>query len=210
VWAADNTRASLFDAIKRREVYATTGSRIRLRFFGGWSFGSDLAARPDYAEIGYREGVPMGGELHPADSAGPPRFLVVAERDPDGANLDRIQIIKGWVGPAGETREQVYEVGLSDGRAVDPTTGRAPALAGTVDLTEATYRNSVGAATLSALWTDPDFDPGVRAFYYARVLEIPTPRWTAYDARFFKVKMPPEVRMTVQDRAYSSPIWYTP
>jgi len=196
--------------MQRREVYATTGSRIRLRFFGGWSFDEDLASRPDYVEIGYREGVPMGGELHAAGTRQSPRFLVVAERDPDGANLDRIQIIKGWLDPAGESREQVYDVALSDLRAVDPDTGRAPELVSTVNVEEASYRNSIGAAALSVLWTDPDFDPGVQAFYYVRVLEIPTPRWTAYDARYFGVEMPPEARMTVQDRAYSSPIWYTP
>ncbi len=211
VWAENNTREALFDAIKRREVYGTSGPRIRLRFFGSWQFPDDLPTRPDYAAIGYRDGVPMGAELPgpPAEHDGP-AFLVMAEKDPDGANLDRVQIIKGWLDANGQTREAIYNVALSDNRQPAPTTGAVADLSSTVDIANASYRNSVGATALSALWRDPEFDPEQHAFYYVRVIEIATPRWTAYDANYYHTEMPANARMTVQDRAYSSPIWYRP
>lgn len=210
VWAEENTRESLFAAIKRREVYATTGSRIQLRFFAAWDFSGDIVSRPDYATLAYRQGVPMGGKLAAGKAGQAPRFLVMAARDPDGANLDRVQIIKGWLDETGQQREKVYDVALSDERKVDPVTGDVPALTGTVDLEQASYANSQGAAQLAALWTDPEFNPSEQAFYYVRVLEIQTPRWTAHDARFFGTAMAAEIPLTVQDRAYSSPIWYSP
>lgn len=210
VWAKENTRAALFDAMRRREVYGTTGSRIMLRFFGGWSYKQSDVLRPDYAAIGYRNGVPMGGDLTSAPKGQSPRFMVLASRDPDEANLDRIQIIKGWVDSKGDTHEKIYDVALSDGRKVNPKTGKAPPVGSTVNIADASYTNSIGDPLLATVWTDPDFDPAIKAFYYVRVLEIPKPRWTAYDAKFFNKKMPANVTMTVQDRAYSSPIWYQP
>lgn len=210
VWAPENTREAIFAAFKRREVYGTTGSRILLRFFGGWDYLPSDVQRPDYARIGYSKGVPMGGELMQAPPGKVPRFMVVAARDPDEANLDRIQIIKGWLDAKGQTHEMVYDVALSDGRKVDPKTGKAPPVGSTVDVKNATYTNAIGDPELAAVWSDPDFDPASKAFYYVRVLEIPKPRWTAYDAKFFGLSLPANVPMTVQDRAYSSPIWYRP
>jgi len=210
VWAPENTREAIFAAFERREVYGTTGSRIVLRFFGGWDYAAGDVERPDYAEIGYAKGVPMGGELMKAPADRAPRFMVVAARDPDEANLDRVQIIKGWLDAQGETHEKIYDVALSDGRRVDPKTGKAPAVGSTVDVKNATYTNTIGDPELATVWTDPDFDPNQRAFYYARVIEIPKPRWTAYDAKHFGTQMPGHVPMVVQDRAYSSPIWYQP
>ena len=210
VWARENTREALFAAMKRKEVYATTGSRIMVRFFAGWDYADDLTDQPHYLDVAYAQGVPMGSDLTQAPKGKAPRFIVEAAKDPDGANLDRAQIIKGWLDDDGNLQEKVYDVALSDGRAVDAKTGKAPAIVSTVDVTNATYSNSVGAVHLSAVWQDPDFDLDERAFYYARVIEIPTPRWTAYDANFFGLKMPEEVPMVQQDRAYTSPIWYTP
>ncbi len=208
VWAKENSRAALFDAMRRREVYATTGSRIALRFFGGWDFEAADIERPHLARIGYRKGVPMGGELDAAES-GAPGFLVVALKDPQGANLDRIQVVKGWLAADGSLREQVYNVAVSDGREIDRD-GRVSPVGSTVDIGHATYRNSIGAPQLSAYWEDPDFDPAQRAFYYARVIEIPTPRWTTYDAVRLGQKLNADDPKIVQDRAYSSPIWYSP
>lgn len=210
VWAKENTRASIFDAIRRREVYATTGSRIQLRVFGGWNFGTADVMRPDYVNIGYKKGVPMGGDLMRHAGAKAPSFMIVAAKDPDDANLDRAQVIKGWVDAKGGTHEKIYDVAVSGGRKVDPKTGKLSAVDSTVNLADASYTNSIGAPELATIWTDPDFDPDQRAFYYVRVLEIPKPRWTAYDAKFFKVKMPANIPMIVQDRAFSSPIWYNP
>lgn len=210
VWAKENTRASLFDAMKRKEVYATTGSRITVRLFGGWDYPVYADLRPDYVAIGYAGGVPMGGDLTKAPKGSAPIFITVAAKDPDGANLDRIQIIKGWLDPEGALHEKIYDVALSDDRRVDPETGKAPPVGNTVDVGNASYRNSIGAAQLSATWEDPDFDPKERAFYYARVIEIPKPRWTAYDAKYFELDLPDDVPLTIQDRAYTSPIWYTP
>jgi len=210
VWATENTREALFDAMQRKETYATTGPRITVRFFGGWDYAHHDHLRPDYAAIGYARGVPMGGDLSQAPEGAAPSFLVVAARDPMGANLDRVQIIKGWLEEDGKAREQIYEVALSDNRQPDPATGRAPALRSTVDVKTASYTNSIGAAELSSVWTDPDFDPTQRAFYYVRVLEIPTPRWTTYDAAFYGTTLPDNFPAGIQERAYTSPIWYTP
>jgi hypothetical protein len=210
IWARENTRDALFNAMKRREVYATTGSRITVRFFGGWEYESDDLDQPTYLDVGYGKGVPMGGDLSQAPKNTAPTFMVVAGKDPDGANLDRVQVIKGWLGRDGTLAEQVYDVAWAGDRQPDATTGKLPAVGTTVDLENASFDNSIGAADLAAVWTDPDFDPRERAFYYVRVLEIPRPRWTAYDARFFDLKPPDEIPMVIQDRAYTSPIWYTP
>ena len=210
VWATDNTRAALWDAMKRKETYATTGPRMTVRFFGGWDFVEGDAEASDIAKTGYGKGVPMGGDLAaaPAGEAAP-TFLVAAMKDPEGGNLDRIQIIKGWVDAQGARQEKVYDVAWSGDRKPGAD-GKLPAVGNTVDLTTATYANTIGSPELSASWKDPEFDPALRAVYYVRVLEIPTPRWTLYDAVRFKVKMPKEVPMTTQERAYTSPIWYTP
>ncbi|MEM9622501.1 MAG: DUF3604 domain-containing protein [Pseudomonadota bacterium] len=210
VWATENTRASIFDAMKRREVYATTGSRITVRFFGGWDYGDDDVLAPNYLDRAYAGGVPMGGELQDARRGQAPRFIVMAGKDPDGANLDRVQIIKGWTDRSGKSHEKVYDVAWSGERQPDPDSGKLPAVGSTVNVAEATYDNSIGAAQLGVVWQDPDFDRRQRAFYYVRVLEIPRPRWTAYDAKYFNLKLPDSVPMVIQDRAYTSPIWYTP
>jgi hypothetical protein len=210
VWAKENTRASLFDAMKRKEVYATTGSRIMVRFFGGWDFDDDLVDAPDYLDVAYSTGVPMGGDLTAAPEGQSPHFLVLAAKDPDGANLDRIQIVKGWRDPKGMLHEKVYDVAWSGDREINPVTGKLPAVGNTVDVQAASYKNSIGASQLSTTWTDPDFSERDGAFYYVRVLEIPIPRWTTYDAAFFDLPRPKNVPETIQDRAYTSPIWYTP
>lgn len=210
VWAKENTRASLFDAMKRKEVYATTGSRITVRFFGGWNFEEDLDDAPNYLDTAYEQGVPMGGDLTAAPESQAPRFLVAATKDPDGANLDRVQIVKGWRDEKGVTHERIYDVAWSGDRQIETVTGKLPAVGNTVDVEAASYTNSIGAAQLSTTWTDPDFSKNERAFYYARVLEIPIPRWTTYDAAFFELPVPKNVPETIQDRAYTSPIWYTP
>ncbi len=210
VWARENTRGDIFDAMRRKEVYGTTGTRIRVRVFGGWDFEADEVSRPDFIDRGYRGGVPMGGELWDAPSGKAPTFMIRALRDPDGANLDRIQIIKGWLDAAGETHERIYDVAVSDGRRIG-TDGRCRTPVGSsVDIERATYTNTIGDPMMGAFWQDPDFDPGESAFYYVRVLEIPTPRWTTYDAAFFGIKRPDNVPATIQDRAYTSPVWYTP
>ncbi len=210
VWALENTRASLFQALKRKETYATTGPRITVRMFGGWSFEPADLDRPDWVAYGYTHGVPMGADL-PANKPGEvPTFIVSALKDPQGANLDRVQVVKGWTTEDGETAERVYDVALSDGRKVSRRTGKAPAVGNTVDVANATYRNSIGATELRVVWRDPDFDASQPAFYYVRIIEIPTPRWTAFDASFFGTRMPPGVPLITQERAYTSPIWYTP
>lgn len=208
VWATDNTREAIFDAMERREVYATTGSRITVRFFGGWNFVESDLASPDMARRGYAGGVPMGGSLGAAQARAPV-FMVAASRDPDGANLDRLQLIKGWLDKAGKLQEKVYDVALSGGRRPGAD-GQVPPVGSTVDLASATYSNSIGAAELRALWRDPDFDPSERAFYYARVLEIPTPSWQSYDVVRFGDSFPEGVTRVLQDRAYTSPIWFDP
>ncbi len=210
VWASENTRAAIFDAMKRREVYATTGPRMIVRFFGGFDFEAKDAQNRLPARIGYTQGVPMGGDLSNAPKGKPLTFLVAALKDPIGANLDRYQVIKGWLDAKGQLHEKIYDVAWSAGRKPDPKTGKLPSVGNTVDVDNATWTNTIGAPELIAVWSDPDFDPAQRAFYYGRVIEIPTPRWTAYDAKYFGVKMPKEVPMTTTERAYTSPIWYTP
>jgi len=209
VWATENTREALWDAMERKETYATTGPRMIVRFFGGWEFVAADANTRSPATVGYEKGVPMGGDLQQLVPGKSPTFLVAALKDPMGANLDRIQIIKGWVDTKGETHEKVYDVAWSGERKPDAK-GKLPSVGDTVDVPNATYSNTIGATELIKVWKDPEFDASQRAFYYARVLEIPTPRWTAYDAKYFGIKMPPEVPMKLQERAYTSPIWYTP
>ena len=210
VWATDNTREALWDAMKRKEVYATTGTRITVRVFAGFDFTEEEVQRPDFVAQGYTRGVPMGGDLREAPKEKAPTFLIRALRDVDGANLDRIQIIKGWLDADGNTQERIYDVAVSDDREIG-SDGRCKAQVGnTVNVEKATFANSIGDALLMAYWKDPDFDPGERALYYVRVLEIPTPRWTTYDAAFFGVDLPEGVPATHQERAYTSPIWYTP
>ena len=209
VWAEANTRQALFAAFKRREVYATTGPRIVLRFFGGWDYAASDADRPDLAAVGYRRGVPMGGDLTRSDDGEAPRFLIRAVKDPDGANLDRVQVVKGWRDSDGGLFERIYDVAWSGDRSIE--NGVLEDVRSTVDPAAAEYLNSVGAAELAVTWTDPDFDADEAAFYYVRVLEIPTPRWTAYDAAFYGIpKLPESVPLVTRERAYSSPIWYTP
>jgi hypothetical protein len=207
VWAEENTRGAIFDAMERREVYATTGPRMRVRFFGGWGFDETDALGRDLALVGYSKGVPMGSDLPTGDGA--PSFLVYALRDPIGANLDRVQIVKGWIDAEGNPQERVYDVAWSDGR-VPGADGKLPPVGNTVDLSIPSWTNTIGAPELGAVWTDPDFDSALSAFYYARVIEIPTPRWTAYDAVKFGLDLPDDVPMVQQERAYTSPIWYTP
>ena len=208
VWARENTREAIWDAMARKETYATSGTRLRVRVFGGWDFEADEVNRPDFARTGYARGVPMGGDLSNAPAGTAPTFLVRALRDPDGANLDRVQIIKGWLDTKGKTHEKIWDVACG-GREV--VKGACDGDVGnTVDVANASYTNTIGSAVLAAHWSDPEFDPDQKAFYYVRVLEIPTPRWTAYDAKFFNVEMPKGTTMQLQDRAYTSPIWYTP
>jgi hypothetical protein len=210
VWARENTRESIWDAMARKEVYATTGSRLRVRVFAGWDFKADEVARPDFARTGYARGVPMGGDLTEAPAGKAPTFMIRALRDPDNANLDRIQIIKGWLDKEGKTHERIYDVAVTDGRKIGKDGRCKTPVGNTVNVKDASYTNTIGEPLMTAYWVDPDFDAKQRAFYYVRVIEIPKPRWTAYDAKFFKIKMPKDVKMVVQDRAYTSPIWYTP
>ena len=210
VWAKENTREALFAAMKRKETYATTGPRMRVRFFGGWNYKADDAFHPNLAGIGYSKGVPMGGDLSNAPDGTLPSFLIRAVKDPDGANLDRVQVIKGWHDKQGALHEKIYNVALSDGRR-ESRKGKIEPVGNTVDVKDASYNNSIGDPELSVVWQDPDFHKDELAFYYVRVLEIPTPRWTAYDAKYFGLKdIPEEVPMVTQERAYTSPIWYTP
>ena len=209
VWAAENTREAIFDAMERRETYATTGSRMIVRFFGGWEFEAKDANSRMPGRVGYSKGVPMGGDLKSAPAGAAPTFLVAALKDPIGANLDRYQIVKGWMDKKGGLHETVYDVVWSGDRQPG-NDGKLPPVGDTVDVKEATWTNTIGAPELIAVWKDPDFDPTQRAFYYGRVIEIPTPRWTAYDAKYFGLDLPAEVPMTTQERAYTSPIWYTP
>jgi len=209
VWARENTREAIFDAMARRETYATTGSRMVVRFFGSFDFEPRDAGSRLPAEVGYTKGVPMGGDLPAAPSGKAPTFLVAALKDPMGANLDRYQVVKGWLDAKGALHEKVYDVAWSGGRKAGAD-GKLPSVGNTVDVANATWTNTIGAPELIAVWKDPDFDAAQRAFYYGRVIEIPTPRWTAYDAKRFGVKLPQEVPMTTTERAYTSPIWYTP
>jgi|TARA_B100002003_G_C14157255_1_gene557510 hypothetical protein len=210
VWAEENTREAIFAAMKRKEVYASTGPRITVRFFGGWSYKSADAEVPDLARRGYRKGVPMGGDLTNAPDRSNPSFLIGAVKDPDGANLDRLQIIKGWRDSDGRLKEKVYTVAASDGRKISRS-GKVKSVGSTVNVADASYTNAIGDPELRVTWEDPDFDADELAFYYVRVLEIPTPRWTAYDAKYFDIEnIPDEIPMVSQERAYTSPIWYTP
>lgn len=209
VWAEENTRESIWDAMERKETYATTGTRMIVRFFGGWEFEDADANTRNPADTGYLKGVPMGGDIHSAPNGKTPTFLVAALRDPIGANLDRIQIIKGWLDQKGNLKEKVYDVAWSDNRKPN-SEGKIPTVGSTVDIENATWTNTIGATELIKVWKDPDFNPKERAFYYARVIEIPTPRWTAYDQKRFGVTAPEGTRLTIQERAYTSAIWYTP
>jgi hypothetical protein len=207
VWARENTREEIIAAMKRREVYGTTGPKMSVRFFGGFGFTPEDAGALDLASVGYAKGVPMGGDLAAAPSA--PSFLVQAVKDPIGANLDRVQIVKGWLGSDGKARERVFDVAWSSGRAIGPE-GKLLAAGDTVNLASASYANSIGAAELATVWTDPEFDPAARAFYYVRVLQIPTPRNSLYDSVALQKPHPEGHPPTIQERAYTSPIWYSP
>lgn len=209
VWAKENTRTSLWDAMQRKETYATTGPRMIVRFFGGWDFSPTDAENRLPASIGYTKGVPMGGDLLDAPQGKVPTFLIAALKDPIGANLDRYQIVKGWLTKDGKLEEKIYDVAWSGNRKPGAD-GKLASVGSTVDVANATYTNTIGAPELVAVWRDPEFDPAQRAFYYGRVIEIPTPRWTAYDAKRFGVKPLPGTAMTITERAYTSPIWYTP
>ena len=208
VWAEANTREAIFSAMQRRETFGTSGVRIKVRLFGGWDFGPELVKQKDWAKTGYAKGVPMGGDL-PAPTSKAPTFVVWAVKDPDDGNLDRIQIVKGWT-RSGQIFERVHDVAWSGNRKRDPVTGRVAAVGSTVDIKNASYTNTIGAVELKAVWTDPEFDPSLDAFYYVRVLQIPTPRWSTYDAKRLGVAPPSDVPAAVQERAWSTPIWYTP
>lgn len=211
VWAEENTREAIFAAMKRKEVYASTGPRISLRFFGGWDYHRDDAFKPDLAHIGYSQGVPMGGDLSHAPDGLSPRFIIHATKDPEGANLDRVQVIKGWQDSAGETHEKIYNVALS-GKRQENANGKVQPVGSTVDIAQSNYTNTIGSPLLAVVWEDPDFNPKQQSFYYVRALEIPTPRWTAYDAKYFNHDLktiPDEILMSTQERVYSSPIWYS-
>ena len=208
VWAPQNTREAIFDAMQRRETFGTSGPMMKVRFFGGFDYAAGDVNKADFVKLAYAKGVPMGGDLKPGAGKAP-TFLVVALKDPKSGNLDRVQIVKGWLDAAGKQHEKIFDVAWSGERKIGAN-GKLPAVGNTVDLKTATYTNTIGAAQLATGWTDPEFKPGERAFYYARVLEIPTPRWNTYDAA--RLKMPPltKVPATIQERAWSSPIWYTP
>ena len=211
VWSRENTREAIWDAMNRREVYATTGTRITVRIFAGWHYQKSDVHRPDFAGHGYANGVPMGGDLTAAPDGKTPNFLVRALRDPDGANIDRVQVVKGWLDGKGKTHEKVYDIACAGGRGI--VDGRCEGPVGnTVNLDSASYRNDIGQAVVGAWWEDPDFDASERAFYYVRVVEIPTPTWLAYDKAFYgdAIQLPEDARMVHQERAYTSPIWYTP
>ena len=207
VWARGNTRSEIFDAMLRKEVYATTGPRMTVRVFGGWDF-SPRDLNSNWVRGGYRKGVPMGGTLKAGK--GRPSFIVSALKDPIGANLDRVQVIKGWIDRAGITHEKVFDVAWSDPVRRKPVGGKVPAVGDTVDVARASYTNAIGAPELTTVWADPKFDPAAKAFYYVRVIEIPTPTWVAFDALRYKLKLPPQVPVKAQERAYTSPIWYDP
>jgi hypothetical protein len=210
VWATENTREAIYDAMIRKETYATTGPRMRVRFFGGWEFNDDDLRSRVPAFRGYEKGVPMGGNLTMAPSGKAPTFLVYALRDPIGANLDRIQIIKGWMDARGELHEQIYDVAVSDGREIGADGRSRTPVGNTVDLEAASWTNTIGDSELTSVWKDPDFDPEQSAFYYVRVLEIPTPRWVVYDKVRLGAELPEDAELIGQERAYTSPIWYTP
>jgi len=210
VWAKENTREAIFDAMERKETYATTGPRMMVRFFGGWEYSADDLRSRTPAFIGYEKGVPMGSDLSNAPGGKSPTFMLIALRDPIGANLDRIQVIKGWTDKKGKTHERIYDVAVSDGRTIGADGRCKTPVGNTVDLEAANWTNTIGASELAVVWTDPDFDPDQKAFYYGRVIEIPTPRWVLYDKVRLGAEVPAEAELTHQERAYTSPIWYTP
>ena len=209
VWATENTREAIYDAMVRKETYATTGPRMTVRFFGGWNFNDDDLRSRQPAFLGYEKGVPMGSDLTMAPSGKSPNFLVYALRDPIGANLDRVQVVKGWMDGRGDLQEKVYDVAWSDDRQPDAN-GKLPPVGNTVDIEAANWTNTIGASELATVWTDPDFDADESAFYYVRVIEIPTPRWVLYDKVRLGAEIPKEAKLIHQERAYTSPIWYTP
>jgi hypothetical protein len=209
VWAPENTRGAIFDGMQSKETYGTSGTLIRLRFFGGWGYSKNLVNDKKFVEKAYKGGVPMGQDL-PNKAGKAPTFAVWAQKDPESGNLDRIQIIKGFINKWGRTDEKIYDVALSDGRKADPKTGKIPPVGNTVDVKKATYTNDIGDSQLSAMWTDPDFDPAQKAVYYVRVMEIPTPRWSTFDSIASGLPIPEGIPATLQERAWSSPIWYTP
>jgi hypothetical protein len=209
VWAEENSREAIWDAMARKEVYGTTGPRMTVRFFGGWDYNADDLNSRAPAFRGYEKGVPMGSDLRARTGDGAPTFMVYALRDAIGANLDRIQIVKGWLDRKGKTHEKVYDIAWSAGREPGAD-GTLPPVGNTVDIENANWTNTIGASELGAVWTDPDFDSSQSAFYYARVLEIPTPRWVVYDAFRFGIEIPEDAKTIHQERAYTSPIWYTP
>ena len=209
VWATENTREAIFDAMQRKETYASTGTRMQVRVFAGWDFSEADLNSNDFVQLGYSNGVPMGGDLSAAADGQAPRLMMSALKDPDSGNLDRVQVIKGWLDAEGDTQERIYDVACSGGRTIVDRRCNAP-VGNTVDVETATYTNTIGDAALKAIWTDPDFDADQGAFYYVRVLEIPTPRWTTYDAVRYGIDLPDDVPASQQDRVYTSPIWYTP
>ncbi len=208
MWAPQNTREAIWDAMQRKETFGTSGPMLKVRFFGSFDYAADDVNKPDFVKLAYAKGVPMGGDLKPGTGKAP-TFLVMAMKDPKSGNLDRVQIVKGWLDAAGKQQEKVYDVAWSGDRKIGAD-GKLLPVGNTVDLKTATYTDAIGAPQLATGWTDPEFKPGERAFYYARVLEIPTPRWNTYDAA--RLNMPPltKVPSTIQERAWSSPIWYTP
>ncbi|MEW9922022.1 DUF3604 domain-containing protein [Marimonas sp. MJW-29] len=210
VWARENTREAIWDAIARKEVYATTGTRLRVRLFAGWDYVESDLTRSDFAEYAYQHGVPMGGDLTAAPGNKAPSLMVRALRDPDGANLDRVQVVKGWVEKNGEAFEKIYDIAVSDGREIGKDGRCKEPVGNTVNLEDVTYTNAIGDAFLQAYWKDPDFDPEQRAFYYVRVIEIPTPTWLAYDRKVFGSKIPEGGKQVHQERAYTTAVWYTP
>jgi hypothetical protein len=206
LWAEENTRESLFEAMQRKETFGTSGPHIKMRFFGGWNFAAALLNEKDWVHTGYTRGVPMGADL-PAPTAKAPSFVLWAVKDPTSGNLDRIQVVKGW-SKNGQSFEKIFDVAWSGQRKPDPFTGKIPPIGSTVDIANATYRNTIGDVQLKTVWTDPEFDPSLDAFYYARVLEIPTPRWTTIQAHQLGIAPPDVVAATVQERAWSSPkLW---
>jgi len=207
VWARANTRGAIFDAMTKREVYATTGSRMKVRVFAGWDF-SDADWKSNWVKAGYTRGVPMGSDLKPGK--GTPKFMISALKDPMGANLDRVQMVKGWVDASGKMQEKVFDVVWSDPAKRKITGGKLAPVGDTIDLKTASYKNTIGAPELRTVWSDPEFNPKTRAFYYLRVMEIPTPRWPVYDAVRYGAKLPKDAKLKDQERAYTSPIWYTP
>jgi len=210
IWSRENTRTALWDSMYRKEVYATTGTRMKVRVFAGFDFTANDLNRFDFARYGYNHGVPMGGDLAAAADNKGPTFLIKALRDPDWANLDRIQIIKGWTDAEGNAHERIYDVSVSGDRTIGADGRSKTPVGNTVNVEQAYFDNSIGEMALDGFWQDPNFDASQRAFYYVRVLEIPTPRWTTYDAKFFQIKLPDDVPTSIQERAYTSPIWYTP